>query len=65
MTGPSQSWQLLPFPSPTSGDWLGQGLVLANEILEEVYGGFCERFSFLKRKSRAGRKMRLCFWLEH
>ena len=30
--------------------------VLTKEILEEVYGGFCERFSFLQEKRWAGNK---------
>ena len=39
--------------------------VLANEIWEEVYRGFCESFSFLKRKRWARKKVPPCFWLEH
>ena len=52
---------------PPTIDWLRQGLmtlVLVNEITEENYRDFCERFSFLKRKRWAGKKVPPCFWLE-
>ena len=63
ITGPSQTWQ--PLPPLVIGQDKDSWSSLANEILEEVYRGFCESFSFLKRKRWARKKVPPCFWLEH